>query len=123
MQLKLNGFDHVALTVSDVARSIRFYQEVLGLEQIERPAFPFPGAWFGLGNGHALHLIGKDVAANDSSHHFAMRIDDLDQWLQHLQNQDVDVRGPNPRPDGIQQLFFKDPDNNVIELDYDERNG
>lgn len=40
--LKLTGLDHIALTVSDLERSICWYQEVLGLEH------RFPGLWGGV---------------------------------------------------------------------------
>jgi hypothetical protein len=38
---------HVTLPVTDPERSRRFYREIVGLREIPRPAFPFPGAWFG----------------------------------------------------------------------------
>src|SRR5215470_14221765 len=48
---------HVSLPVRDLERSKRFYLEVLGLEEIERPKFPFGGAWFRVGEKQELHLI------------------------------------------------------------------
>ncbi len=120
MSISINGFDHVALSVSHIDESVAFYEEVLGLKQIQRPDFKFPGAWFGFGNGQALHLIGKREGRATQDHHFALRIDDLDKWLAHLQALQVEFKGPNPRPDGIQQIFFQDPDGNLIELDYEE---
>jgi len=47
--MKINSLHHVSLTVTDLERSRRFYREVLGLQEIARPAFNFPGAWFQLG--------------------------------------------------------------------------
>ena len=38
--------NHVALHVKDVANSCEFYERVLELQQIPRPAFDFPGAWY-----------------------------------------------------------------------------
>src|SRR5438552_676192 len=72
---------HVALTVSDLERSRKFYREVLGLVEIPRPPFSFPGAWFTLGGGQQVHLIvhtsptfraGKGLDSRDV--HFAMRV-------------------------------------------------
>ncbi len=46
---KLDGLDHVALTVRDVARSVAWYQDVLGLERAHEdvwgdiPAFVLTG--------------------------------------------------------------------------------
>jgi catechol 2,3-dioxygenase-like lactoylglutathione lyase family enzyme len=52
---------HVSLPTTDLERSPRFYREVLGLAEIARPPFPFPGAWFKLGD-RELHLIGGEGA-------------------------------------------------------------
>ena len=57
--LELN---HVAIHITDVARSAEFYQRVLRLEPLPRPAFNFPGAWFRLGANQELHLIANHGA-------------------------------------------------------------
>ena len=36
MANKVNVFDHISVTVSDMDRSLAFYRDMLGLEQIER---------------------------------------------------------------------------------------
>ena len=43
--------NHVSITVTDVAKAREFYTGVLGFEEIPRPAFNFPGIWYGLGGG------------------------------------------------------------------------
>ena len=37
---------HVSLVVTDLEKSLPFYRDVFELTEIERPPFPFPGAWF-----------------------------------------------------------------------------
>ena len=48
---------HVALYISDLDRTRRFYQDVLGMKEIARPAdFTFPGAYFRLGTAE-IHVV------------------------------------------------------------------
>jgi lactoylglutathione lyase len=118
--MKTLELNHVALLVSDVDKSCGFYRDVLRLEQIPRPAFNFPGAWFRLGTAQELHLIGGGSAgakpASSRGNHFALRVDDPEAWRQYLQPLGVIVRGPVTRPDGAIQIFIGDPDGHLIEL-------
>jgi len=114
--LELN---HVAIYVTDVARSSEFYHGVLRLEAIPRPAFNFPGAWFRLGANQELHLIANLGAAFFRSHdknHFALKVDDLDEWEKHLKKVGTDFAPKKQRPDGAWQVFLSDPDGHAIEL-------
>ena len=115
-QLQLN---HVALHVADVERSVAFYRDVLQLAPIERPAFDFPGAWFRLGHDQELHLIGDrqgDVDSDSRGNHFALLVDDIRAWEQHLEPHEVIARPCKQRPDGYWQIFVADPDGHFVEL-------
>ena len=114
-QLQLN---HVAIHVADVAASERFYRDVLQLEPIARPAFDFPGAWFRLGDDQELHLIGnrtQPVVSNSRGNHFALLVDDIDAWEQHLRTLGV-AYYRKLRPDGAHQIYVTDPDGHVVEI-------
>jgi catechol 2,3-dioxygenase-like lactoylglutathione lyase family enzyme len=112
--LELN---HVALNVGDVAACERFYGEVLRLPALDRPAFGFPGAWFGIGGQQELHLIGERTEDGSKSRgHFAMLVSDLDAVATRLESAGVEFRGPKSRPDGARQILTANPDGNVIEL-------
>lgn len=117
--MRIGALDHVALHVADVEASTAFYTTALGLAPLPRPAFGFPGAWLALGGGHQLHLIGgrrEPVHSGSRSTHFALRVDDLDAWAEHLRALGASFRGPHTRPDGCRQLFVVDPDGHHVEL-------
>jgi glyoxylase I family protein len=124
---------HVSLPVEDLERSRAFYREILGLEEIERPPFDFPGVWFALGDGH-LHLIGEPKrptyrdgkAVDPGDVHFAVRVGSYRDTLAFLESKgyrtDVDrtdehamIVEPHATA-GFPQIYILDPDRNVIEI-------
>ena len=117
--MKTTQLNHVALHVADVDASVAFYQDVLQLEPLPRPAFTFPGAWFRLGVDQELHLIGEregEVVSASRGNHFALMVDDMDAWEAHLDANNVERLPRRTRPDGAFQVFLPDPDGHYIEL-------
>jgi glyoxylase I family protein len=112
---------HVSFAVSDLARSLAFYQGLLGLEPVERPDFGIPGAWLSVGNAQ-VHLIetpaGAEVGApppglSPLANHQAFAIEDYGATLGRLRDRGVEVLETSPDQG---QLWIRDPDGNVIEL-------
>jgi lactoylglutathione lyase len=116
--MKIHELNHVAIHVADVERSRVFYRDVLRLEMLWRPAFDFPGAWFRLGVHQELHLIGRrePVVAVSRNNHFALRVDDIAAWEEHLKMVGAEFRPKQQRPDGAWQIFLRDLDGHYIEL-------
>ena len=131
--MQIDAIHHVSLTVSDLERSRRFYREVLGLQEIARPPFNFPGAWFQLGASQQLHLIvhtnptfrtGKPLDTRDS--HFAVRVKNYWQTVECLRSLGFREDAPaddlmrlavNPRATaGFPQMYILDPDRHIIEI-------
>jgi glyoxylase I family protein len=131
--MEIQIIHHVSLTVSNLERSRQFYREILSLQEIERPAFPFRGAWFRVGENQQLHLIvhtdatfrgAKGIDTRDV--HFAVRVASFRQALEFLRSQgyreDADYADPmkmiaNPRATaGFPQIYILDPDRHVIEI-------
>ena len=126
--LKAQSFDHFTIVVADLVASRQFYVDLLGLHEVERPAFDFAGLWLGVG-GCLVHLIEvSELSGRPGPHnhdnrkpsrglHFAFRIADATQAASVLKQAGVEiVDGPKQRPDGATQVFIRDPDGYLIEL-------
>ncbi len=114
--------DHASISVGDIDEAVEFYGEVIGFEQIERPDFRFPGAWFGVG-ALAVHLTtgghmqgpGTKLRPNDP--HIAIAVHgDLDELLDRLRSRGVDVLELENSPTALRQAFVHDPWGNVLEF-------
>ena len=120
----ITALHHVAVCVTDIDRARRFYSDVLGLREIERPPFPFGGAWYETADGRQLHLIvherprtlrgTTEIDLRDG--HLALGVADYDRAVAHLRASGVHCV---ERPDNVtpwKQVYVTDPDGNVIEL-------
>ena len=59
MSAIVNGLFHVAIKTANLETSLSFYKDVLGLKEVSRPDFGYPGAWLacpGLNGGAIVHL-------------------------------------------------------------------
>jgi lactoylglutathione lyase len=116
--LSVLELNHVALYVRDLAASVHFYGEVLGLMPLAPPDFPFPVAWFALGS-QELHLITDTQNQDKERHslHVALLVRDAAATAEALRSRGVtDVHGPTLRPDGAVQVFLHDLDGYLLEF-------
>ncbi|KQC33491.1 glyoxalase [Nonlabens sp. YIK11] len=122
------SFNHMALAVKDVQKSISFYQNVFQLEEIENTASHCTTRWLSLGEGKQLHLISRPEAQIQTikAVHFALATNDVHSFIKHLQTLKIDysdwpgsINKDYVRNDGIQQVYFQDPDGYWIEVNND----
>lgn len=120
MTLRLRAH-HTSFAVTDMNRSRRFYEGILGLEEIPRPNFPFRGAWYQAGDCQ-VHLIeipsGFDrgqppPALNPMANHAAFGVADYAETVRHLQAHDVEILEAGAERG---QMWIRDPDGNILEL-------
>ncbi|MCA9035987.1 MAG: VOC family protein, partial [Planctomycetaceae bacterium] len=118
--IQVRYIDHVTLIVRDVQASRDFYVGLLGMQEVERPAFSFGGAWFQAG-ATLIHLIEEhdlsgpagipgDTVRSSRNHHFAFEVDDAWQAAETLKSLGIPlVDDAKLRPDGAVQVFIADP--------------
>lgn len=121
-------FNHANLSCSNVERSVAFYSAVLGLYEVPRPGFPFRGAWlYREGLGMMLHLNetpdfhepggqAEGDAVNPRRRHLAFRVTDVDRAVELLNEHGVEYVRRTLPDHGYRQVFFRDPDGNVLEV-------
>jgi glyoxylase I family protein len=123
--IKVQGIDHVALSVTQLHRALKFYTEVLGLKESQRE-HQKPGSEIFLDCGSSLvgliqaeemqpaHLLqGKGIGGD----HFAFRVksEDFDKIVAELKERDVHIHFSKKR-DRSWSVYFEDPDGNKLEM-------
>ena len=126
---KLNvDFDHTTVYVTDINKSAAFYESVLGLEKTPEPFHDGKHIWYRIGPHSQLHVVAgaTQSAQHDIGQHVAFRVASLADFRKHLDQLQVKYRPYDgstkftPRPDGVNQVYFQDPDGYWIEVNDDK---
>ncbi|MBB4077847.1 catechol 2,3-dioxygenase-like lactoylglutathione lyase family enzyme [Lewinella aquimaris] len=121
----LASFDHYAINVENLNRSIDFYQQVFGLDEVHNGTGKENIRWLSLGAGMALHVIETDRSQLrlQKGVHMAISVGRFDEFVEHLRDIELPFETwqgvaleSNDRPDGVRQVYFQDPDGYWIEV-------
>jgi catechol 2,3-dioxygenase-like lactoylglutathione lyase family enzyme len=108
-----------------VEASVRFYRHILGFIRIQRPSsFDFDGAWLFHPQCHiGMHLIRgtpepRSSIINPQADHLSFQSDSLEVVEERLSSMGIDYDKEHVVENGIRvtQVFFHDPDRNMIEI-------
>lgn len=114
--------DYVILYVSDLARSVAFYRDVVGLpftfQESGYAEFSSGPVKLGLYERARLpELIGREAAPGGPAVELAFLVDDVDAEAERLRAAGAEVlAGPVDRPWGHRTLHVLDPDGQVVEF-------
>lgn len=123
MPPKTEGILESSLYVSDVPRSVRFYQETFGFTVIRE--FGERGCAMHAGPRQVLLLFKKGASRTISSPHdgegelhlaFAIADTELAGWESWLQEREISIEEKRTWEGGGQSLYFRDPDRHLLEL-------
>ena len=119
------NFNHIALLVKDVDRSVEFYQRIFDLKEIENLTGKERIRWLSLDDGGEIHLIARydsEIKLHKSVH-FCMATPDFDSFIRNLEEKGItytdwpgNTNQINYRTDGIKQVYIQDPDGYWIEV-------
>jgi len=124
---------HINLSTSNVEQMDNFYQHILGLDDkveglptLEKNKGYAGDVAFVSDGAIQMHLAQKDIHAGFNAQqfvnpvsrgHIAFRTDDIASFKQHLTDNNIPFADwGNQAVAGWQQIFFYDPDGNVIEV-------
>jgi catechol 2,3-dioxygenase-like lactoylglutathione lyase family enzyme len=117
--LKLSKLHQVALSVTDLARSVAFYRDEVGLDFMMQ--FDPPGlAFFDIGGTRLMLDAIAEAAGHASPLYFW--VDDMDSAVATMKSRGLIFEGDphviNTEADGTEEwmAFFKDPDENILAL-------
>jgi catechol 2,3-dioxygenase-like lactoylglutathione lyase family enzyme len=119
LQVELEALDHVGLVVSDMARSVRWYTEVLGLRRGHEEAWgDFPAVLEANGSGVALFPSrdGRPVPVDDPMRHVGFRTSrrGLEAARVELTARGIELREGDY---GIAwSVYLPDPDGHQVEI-------
>ncbi len=115
--------NHAALNCRDVPRSVAFYRDLLGFQEVPRPGFDFDGAWLYRREARVMiHLI-RDAhfdpprdKIDTRKSHLAFTVPDASHAAAVLRAAGVEFIDRPLVDYGYQRVFCFDPDGNVLEL-------
>ncbi len=122
--MKVVGIDHFVLTVASIEVAVDFYRRVLGMEAVQ---FGPQQRWALTFGPHKINLHEKGrefepkaAVALPGTADLCFLVDDFAGLAAHLAAQGVAIMmGPVPRSGArgeILSYYFRDPDQNLIEL-------
>ena len=121
---KVSKLLHTRYRVDDLERTVRFYKEVLGLQEVRRHKSPRGSELVFIkapGSEELIELCyfpaSGPVKVQPDLTHLAFQVDSLEEFGEHLQKLGLQYSdGPHMKPDGGGIAFIDAPEGYEIEL-------
>jgi len=122
------SLNHIAVYVSNLEKSTAFYETILNLKQIPEPFHDGKHTWFTIGAAGHLHLVMGEPKEylRDRNDHICFSVKSVEAFITNLKNHKIEytnwpgtAKDITVRKDGVKQVYFKDPDGHLIEINDD----
>jgi len=126
--VSVGALDHFNVRTRQLDETVRFYCDVLGLTSGQRPNFSFPGAWLYSDGRAVVHLVDisptEEAQKPDSGvvHHVAFMSRGFEAMKAHLETTGVAFRTVQVPGGELWQIFVRDPNGVMVELNYTAAN-
>jgi catechol 2,3-dioxygenase-like lactoylglutathione lyase family enzyme len=125
MGMSVGVLDHFNIRTRNLADTVHFYENVMGLEKGPRPNFAFPGAWMYSEGKAVVHIV--DISKTDEQqkpdsgvvHHVAFVSRGFDGMKQRLESKGMPFDARQVPGGDLWQIFVNDPNGVMIELNYE----
>ena len=132
----ITGLEHYAIRTTKLEETKNFYVDVLGLDDGDRPLFPFPGHWLYLGDHAIVHRFAIDpnnpdglndylgevdtsnLTGSGAVDHLAFRAEDPEELMTRIRKSGAEYRDRKVPDLDLYQVFLEDPNGITIELNY-----
>src|ERR1700738_1744088 len=124
MSVTVGVLDHFNIRTRKLADTVRFYEDILGLEQGARPNFAFPGAWMYSEGKPVWHLL--DIPKTDEPqkpdsgvvHHVAFASQGFAGMKQRLESKRMEFDSRQVPGGDLWQMLVNNPTGGVVEVIY-----
>lgn len=125
------GLFHVAVKTNDLVATVAFYTRIIGLSEVARPAFGYPGAWLGVklpggpaiihvyAGGPALGPEGRAPFGTAAIDHVSLSCRGYHAFIARFRAAGLDWREFLVPGTSLWQLFVHDPSGLQLELTFD----
>jgi catechol 2,3-dioxygenase-like lactoylglutathione lyase family enzyme len=127
--LKIQSIDHIVMQAADVAATVAFYTEIMGMEHSEfqpptggpvRQSLHFGNQKINLHNASSPYIPHAKNPVAGSVDLCFITDQPLGDWQQHLANHSVEIEDGPVRKTGangpLLSVYIRDPDDNLIEI-------
>ena len=131
MGAQVHGLFHLAIKTGDLAATRRFWCEVIGLREVPRPDFGYPGAWLACpqpGGQAIIHVYAGGPALGEGGvapqgtaaiDHVSLSCSGYHAYLQRFRGAKLDWREYLVPGTTLWQLFVYDPSGVQLELTFE----
>ena len=119
--MAITALNHVNIITDDLDATRKFYADVIGLIDGDRPSFQFPGAWLYIADEAVIHLVGVDDQPDEGTgtiDHVAFEANGINDMVAMLEGREIPFNVRDVPGREIRQVFLHDPNGVKIELNF-----